>query len=249
MKPRDPIDDLDLHSVIDGEADADTVAEVFSHMHEDAELAARGCELAHTKDLVRLAYATVEPPRAKPRATRRRWWAAAAVVVVGLATVVAGAVLRGWHANPVNRSSAEDRVVVLDPDGSGRELADPSRQETRIVFQLANPTTAKADEVLNEIEGVLDLYSREHRQVRIEVVAHGDGLSHFRTRLSRHADRILSMARKYPNLTFVACRNTIERVNREQGFAASILPGVEIIESGVNHVARRQAEGWAYIHL
>ncbi|MGB0711997.1 MAG: hypothetical protein ACPGUC_00420 [Gammaproteobacteria bacterium] len=249
MKPDNPIDESDLHSVIDGEADADTVAEVFSHMHRDAELASRGCELAHTKDLVRMAYAGIEPPIARQRDKRRRWWAAAAVVVVGLATVVAGAVMRGWHANPVQRAVDADRVVLLDPDGSGRELADPRRVETRIVFQLANPTKAKADEVLDEIEGVLDLYSREHRQVRIEVVAHGEGLNHFRGRLSQHADRILSMARKYPTLTFVACRNTIERVNREQGFAVSILPGVEIIESGVNHVARRQAEGWAYIHL
>ena len=57
------------------------------------------------------------------------------------------------------------------------------------------------------------------------------------------------MQQKYPNLVFVACQNTIDRLNKEHGIRAQLIEGVMVIDSGVAQIMRRQQQGWAYIQV
>ena len=85
--------------------------------------------------------------------------------------------------------------------------------------------------------------------MRVEIVSHGEGLELLRTRFSKHQKTINKLARKFDNLTFVACKNTIDRVEISEGIEITILPNVKITDSGVNHVVKRQKEGWTYIRV
>ena len=253
MTTRNPNEDAQLHAVVDGECDARERREIFARMQRDADYAAEGCEIARIKDLVKLAYADIKPPPATAATQRRsrrapNFWKPFAL---GMAASVALAALGLWLFlavwTPVEQ--ARERFVLLDPDGSGQTLADPRRDETRIVFQITDPDQANAGEVLDDLEKLLDAYKAKGRALRVELVAHGEGLALFRERLSRHAERIARLAKAHNNLTFVACRNTMGRIGQQQGFAVRLLPLVRVIDSGVHHVAQRQEQGWAYIHL
>jgi intracellular sulfur oxidation DsrE/DsrF family protein len=83
----------------------------------------------------------------------------------------------------------------------------------------------------------------------VEVVINGEGLNLVRTDVTAFADRIARMQKQYGNLVFAACQNTMERLKREQGIDARLLPGVTVIDSGVAQLMRRQQQGWAYIRV
>lgn len=139
--------------------------------------------------------------------------------------------------------------MVLDPEKRGQAPAVSSANETRIVFHLTTPDQDVAGELLDEVESMLAAYRADGRPLRVEVVSQSEGLSLLRESLSRHKERIHQLASEYTNLTFVACRNTMNRLKVEHGIEVKLIPDAEVIDSGVTHVVKRQREGWSYIRV
>jgi len=242
-----PSDELELNAFIDGELSADQQAELLEAMHEDPELARQVCELGQLKAQLRLAYAYPPKPQQRVAAKVRASWRAIAASV----SLLAVGVVSGWllHANTPEARAQGERFVVLDPDGRGQAPATADEEETRIVFHLTNPDQTVAGELLDEVEGMLRAYEADGRRLRVEVVSHSEGLDLLRERLSQHKQRIHQLAGEYENLTFVACRNTMDRLRVEHGIEVKLVPDAEVIDSGVNHVVKRQKEGWSYIRV
>ncbi|MGB5611305.1 MAG: hypothetical protein WBM67_01490 [Sedimenticolaceae bacterium] len=240
-------DDLELNAFVDAELSPDQQAEMLESMRSDPELARRACELGQLKAQLRLAYATPPQPRRRSAAKVKASWQA---IAAGFALAVFG-LISGWllHANAPGLGTGGDRFVVLDPDGRGQAAAVAESEETRIVFHLTNPDQTVAGELLDEVEGMLAAYQADGRPLRIEVVGHSEGLDLLRERLSQHGERIHRLAQQYSNLTFVACRNTIDRLKVEQGIEVKLIPDAEVIDSGVSHVVTRQQQGWSYIRV
>ena len=138
---------------------------------------------------------------------------------------------------------------MLDAQGRGQAPATADSEETRIVFHLTNSDQQLAGELLDEVERMLVSYQADRRPLRVEVVSHSDGLTLLRDSLSQHKARIHNMAGRFGNLTFVACRNTIERLRVEHGIEVKLIPDAEVIDSGVSHVVKRQKQGWSYIRV
>ena len=239
--------ELEVNAYVDGELSTDQQAEFLEAMRKDPELARRACELNQMKAQLRLSY--TEPPRSKTHvgsAVKASWRALVASVVL-----LAVGVISGWllHAKTGSTSIDHARFVVLDPDGRGQAPAVASDGETRIVFHLTNPDQTIAGELLDEVEGLLAAYQADDRLLRVEVVSHSDGLVLLRERLSQHKNRIGELAGRFSNLTFVACQNSIDRIKVEHGIEVKLLPDAEVIDSGVDHVVKRQREGWSYIRV
>lgn len=240
-------DDLDLsdeslNAIVDGEYPMHEQAELMAVVQAHASHSNRLCALRSLKVMVQNAY--MEVPAAPGRSRRRRragFMGMAASLVLGLATVL-GVGLYG-------DARQAERFVVLDADGRGQRPALAEDEETRIVFHLLDGDMDVAGELLDEVETLLADYRHRNMPLRIEVVAHSDGLALLRQRLSRHQKRIASLAEDYPNLAFVACRNTVRRLRVEKGLEVTLVPEARETESGVTHVVKRQQEGWAYIKV
>lgn len=243
--PRTPISEDMLQAWVDGEFSTQDSADLLLTLQQDPDLMKRACDTRMLKELVKLAYRDPpSPPTAVSRAVRngRMWrWAASAVMLLVIGT------LAGWNLKPPE--VLPSRFALLDPHGLGHRAAAAEDAATRIVFHLTNPDMTVAGELLDEIESMMQAYERSGAALRVEVVAHGDGLALLRERLSRYGDRIEAMAMRYPELTFVACRNTIDRLRVEQGVHVTLLPHATVSESGVDRVVRRQREGWIYIRV
>lgn len=241
-----PSDELELNAFVDGELSPDQQAELLAAMRGDPELARRACELNQMKAQLRLAYADPPGPGRRPGRLGRGNWPA---IAAGVALLGFG-MLSGWLLHDsLPGDGAAQRFVVLDPDGRGQAPAVAAEQETRIVFHLTSADQDVAGELLDEVEGMLLAYRAEGRPLRVEVVSHSDGLDLLREQLSRHKGRITQLAQHYANLTFVACRNTMQRLQVEQGIEVQLIPAAEVIDSGVSHVVKRQKEGWSYIRV
>lgn len=234
----------DLHALVDGELSADRQAELMEAIAADPALARRVCELRHLKAQVRLAYElpAQEQAGSAPRQKRSTWGAIAAGLVIALLSGFSG-----WLLHPTANSS--ERMVVLDADGRGLAPAAAENQETRIVVHLTNPSMTVAADLLNEVQNLLHAYQEQGRNLRLEVVSNGPGLALLREGLSTHKEQIRQLAQDYPNLTFVACLNTIERLRVDKGIEVRLLPDAEVTRSGVSRVVKRQKEGWTYIKV
>jgi len=239
--------ELELNAYVDGELTGDQEAEFLDAMREDPELARAACELGQLKAQLRLAYA--EPPQPRSRVITRTmstWRAVAAGV-----SMLAVGLVSGWligEDSSVPATTAE-RIVVLDPDGRGQAPAVAEAEDTRIVFHLTNADPMVAGELLDEVENMLQAYQADGRPLRVEVVSHSDGLDLLRTSLSEYQDRIHDLAADYSNLTFVACKNTMDRLKVEHGIEVRLVPDAAVIDSGVSHVVKRQRQGWSYIRV
>jgi len=236
-------DDIDINAYVDGELTPDERLEVLAALRENPDLAREACELHNLKSQLHLAYANPPGPGRKPGRRKPSALIGIAASLLALAIGVTG----GWFAG--SNDIRPDRLVLLDPQGRGQAPATAESDATRIVFHLTTSDQVAAGELLDDIEAMLDAYHENGNALRVEVVSNGDGLDFLRERLSRHKVRIKQLAEDYGNLTFVACKNTIDRVEVEDGIEINVLPEAEVIDSGVNHVVRRQKEGWAYIRV
>ena len=231
-----------LNALLDNELSSEERASMLNELQLDKELSAEFCELRMVKDAVQLAHLDLPIPEHYGQKKKSYWMS----LVAGGLLFVIGVLLGGVSQL---QSIDEKRFAILDPAGLGSAPAVAVNKEMRIVFHLTQPDLLVADELLHEVEQVLSDYKQQALPLRVEVVANNDGLNFLREGLTVHSDRINSLAEAYPNLTFVACENTIRRLHVENGIEVVLLPEAEVTESGISHVAKRQQEGWAYIRL
>lgn len=236
-------DELEISAYVDGELTPEERIEFLTAMRAEPELLREACELNNLKSQLQLAYANPPGLAEVGRTGKRSPWAALAA---GTAMLAAG-LFGGWVLGTAPHNS--DRFVMLDAQGRGQVPATAESPETRIVVHLTNPDQAVAGELLDDVEHMLRAYQEEGQPLRVEIVSHGEGLDLLRSRLSEHQERISALAQTFGNLTFVACKNTIDRVEVSQGIEVHMLPEAEVTESGVNHVVKRQKEGWTYIRV
>ncbi len=240
--------DNELHALVDGELPPERQSELMAIIAADPALARRVCELRHLKAQVHLAYAlpSGDSITREPRKSTAAWPALAAGLLIA---VVSG--LAGWllHPAPGIPGGTTDRLVLLDQDGRGQAPAVAGSEETRIVVHVTNPSMAVAADLLNEVESLLVAYEEQGRPLRLEVISNGPGLALLRESLSTEKQRIHQLAEDHPNLTFVACLNTINRLRVDKGIEVNLVPDAEVTRSGVSRVVKRQKEGWTYIKV
>lgn len=227
-----------LNSLIDGELCEQERREIYALMEKDEILSKQVCELRHVKAMVQLAYPQTCEQKVPRIASRHyiRWRgrsiAASLLVLVLLAS--------GW--------------MLFFPSNVKFEGANYSPSSTQvpaqhILLHLTTPDKEAMHEMLIDIEGLFDTALRSGNHLEIQVIAHGDGINLLRSDTSPYPDMIKFLSSRYQGLTFVACRNTIDRLRHDHGIVVELLPEAVIIDSGVAEVIKRQQEGWAYIQV
>jgi len=212
------------------QADWDSVAE---RLGTDEALRADICALRQTKQLVRRAYAQV--PGAERRSARgTRWMAAAALCVVSAAA--------GWVGHSqLSRDEGEIDARVI---GSVRGLRN--LEENKILVHINTSRLEIMKTALEEVEDALRAARARGRAIEIEVVANSTGLDLLRAGVSPFARKIAELRAQYPNLTVVACHQSMSRL-QDEGIQVKLLPGVEVAPSALEEVLKRMRAGWAYV--
>jgi hypothetical protein len=226
-----------INAFVDDELTPDEKAQAYARLGDDVVLNHQVCELRKVRDLVALAYRNVPAPACKTSAIAAGRKCSTAIAA-GLALVVGG--LGGWFLNQA--SHAPDNAVVA--------LVAPAAEDpAKVLFHVSEGNPEHLKSVLDEVENLMKFYQRTNQKARVEVITNGGGLSLLMAGISPYAERIQRMQKEYHDLTFVACQNTIERIQQELGLQAKLLPGVVVIDSGVAQIMRRQHQGWAYIQV
>lgn len=248
MNDRNHISDELLNAFVDNQLDAQDKEQIFAQIAKDPDLNKRVCELRSCRELVHLAYQNVPPAPVRSkhlsalRGTRVPWitgFAASVLVAVG--------VFIGAQLNTAQNGGAVPMAV--NDDAMATRVAVSSNAVTKVLFHLNSRDPEVARDALDELENVLNFYERTGEKAKIELITNGGGIDLLRADTSPFVGRILAMQKRYTNLTFVTCQNTIDRLKREHGITARLIPGTVVIDSGVAQIMRRQQEGWAYIQV
>ena len=132
-------------------------------------------------------------------------------------------------------------------------LAVPARAQApedgihRLVLYISEADMAKMNGVLDVAANVSRHYSAIGEEVEIEVVAFSDGLHMLRADSSPVKQRLTNFMQSMVNVTFDACGNTLDTMERNEGARPPLLEGVDIVQTGVAHLLQRSEEGWTLV--
>jgi len=229
-----------LNAFVDGELDALDEGRVLAALRRDPELAQQVHELRLNKDLMRHAY----PPAAGTQRARRNgvfggWRGLAAAAAALVAIGAAG----GWAGHSWRYDDAEDysRLARGAASATGAATGD------KILLHVSSSAPDHVEAMLEETEGALAAARRDGRAVQVEILANNTGIDVLRADTPGPAAQLEALRARYPNLTLVACRQTIQRL-REKGVTVRLLPGAEVATSALDEVVKRIHEGWTYVH-
>lgn len=120
----------------------------------------------------------------------------------------------------------------------------------RLALQVSDDSPEKMAGVLNNAVHVARYYSSKGEEVEIRIVAFSGGMNMLRSDKSPVADKLKAAAESLPNLTFEACRNTIEGMAQREGKKPEeipLFPGVKVVPAGVVELMELSEQGWAIV--
>ncbi len=255
-----------LTAFVDDQLAPEEKGRAYASINHDEGLNRQVCELRKMRDLVQLAYK--QPPAAAPVGPRGRRNDRLRTSIAAGFILSAGVVL-GWLLHQPSRAPATEPLVTSSinsastPVSSAQtaEAVKPARpvpattpvvataNEIKVLLHLNSDHPDRVQGVLDEAEALLKFYRSAGQIARVQVIVNGDGLNLLRADKSPDPDRVSAMQKTYDNLSFVACQNTIDRLKREQGITAQLLPGAIVVDSGVAQIILRQQQGWIYIQV
>jgi intracellular sulfur oxidation DsrE/DsrF family protein len=127
----------------------------------------------------------------------------------------------------------------------------PNRPHLEKLHQLVlqvntnEPTTMNL--ALNNATNVAQYYKDRGEKVTIEVVTFGPGLHMLRDDTSPVKARIKAISESTPAISFKACGNTRENMNKVENKEIPLISEVTVVKSGVVRVMELQEQGWTYV--
>ncbi|MGL4812213.1 MAG: hypothetical protein ACRCXM_10575 [Beijerinckiaceae bacterium] len=117
----------------------------------------------------------------------------------------------------------------------------------RLALQVSDADPDKMMAALDVARNVSELYSEKAEEVDIQIIAMIGGLAMLRADTSPVKERVLGFAKSMPNVTFVACGNTIDTLKRREGRDIPLLPNATIAKAGVVRLMELQEAGWTIV--
>ncbi|MFB9263823.1 hypothetical protein ACFFWD_11675 [Bradyrhizobium erythrophlei] len=117
----------------------------------------------------------------------------------------------------------------------------------RLVLQISDGEPAKMRAVLDVAANVSRHYSGQGKDVDIVVVAFNGGLDMVLEDRSPVKERLANFLKSMPNVSFVACGNTIETLAAKEGRQPPLLPGVTVTQVGVAALMDLAEKHWTIV--
>lgn len=241
------ISDEYLNSFIDNELALDEQSEIFNAIGRDDALKERVCELRGLKEMVQHAYRKPPAFRTSQISKLRTWWPPLKLNMPSLAACMM-LVLLGWgsgwimFAGPMSTNTS--KISALFQASQNNDIADMGN----IIVHVSNSNPVRLKTALDETESLLAAYKRDNHQVQVEIIANAGGVDLLRSDVSPFAKRIALMQAKYPNLDFLACSQTINKLQKS-GVIVHLLPHTGVASSAVDQINKRLQQGWDYVRV
>jgi intracellular sulfur oxidation DsrE/DsrF family protein len=124
-----------------------------------------------------------------------------------------------------------------------------SAKPHRVVIQVDQNDADVMNMALNNAKNVIEYYRAQHENADVEIVAYGPGLNMLRDDTSPVKDRIKQLKDvSFPsNITFSACNNTKQAMEKREGHSITIIPQAGMVPAGVVRIMTLEEQGWSYV--
>ena len=128
-------------------------------------------------------------------------------------------------------------------------MAHAEGAKHRIVIHVDQNDPDIMNMALNNAKNVIDAYRAKNEDVTIEVVAYGPGLHMLRDDTSPVKDRIKEISElSIPsNITFSACNNTKQGMEKREGHPITIIPQAHLVPAGVVRIMELEEQDYSYV--
>lgn len=153
------------------------------------------------------------------------------------------------QASPARHHIAK-RTMAPQMRSTFARMEDPTatkKKEHHLILQVNTNDPAAMNLALNNATNVAQHYKDVGEKVQIEVVTFGPGLHMLRDDTSPVKARIEEMALSTPEVSFKACGNTQEKMQKAESRDIPIVRQAEVVKSGVVRVMELQEKGWTYV--
>jgi intracellular sulfur oxidation DsrE/DsrF family protein len=123
----------------------------------------------------------------------------------------------------------------------------PAKKAHRLILQVNSNEPAMMNLALNNATNVAQYYKDRGEKVTIEVVTFGPGLHMLRSDTSPVKARIETLALSTPEISYKACRNTQQNMQKAENKDVPLISQAQVVESGVVRVMELQEQGWTYV--
>jgi len=117
----------------------------------------------------------------------------------------------------------------------------------RLALQISDDDPAKMNAVLNVAANVSRYYADKGEEVEIEIVAFNAGLNMLRTDKSPVLTRLKSFKQGMPNVSFIACQNTLDAMTRNEGKEPPLVDNATRVPAGVVTLIELAEKGWTIV--
>ena len=117
----------------------------------------------------------------------------------------------------------------------------------RLALQISDNTPDKMNAVLNVAANVSRYYSDKGEEVEIEIVAFNAGLHMLRDDTSPVKARILGFRKSMTNVSFKACKNTMDAMAKNEGKPVVLIPETDVVDAGVTRLIELSESGWTIV--
>lgn len=144
------------------------------------------------------------------------------------------------------------RIMVLMVAVGLAGLAAEARAQAaegyhRLALYITEADVDKMNAVLDIAANVSRHYSGLGEEVEIEIVAFNNGLHMLREDTSPVKKRLSNFMLSMINVTFQACGNTLDTMERKEGARPPLIEGTETVQTGVARIMELDEAGWTLV--
>lgn len=237
------ISDEFLNAFVDDQLDGAEKSHTFDAIERDDVLKERVCELRGLKERMRHAYE--HPPVRGRSAVKGRRLRASYLQALAACLLLCIGGASGWFAHTWTGMGGDREMMRLLQSVQRNDVGAESQ---KIIVHVSSSNPVRLKTALDETESLLDSSRRSGRKLQVEIVANGGGVDLLRSDVSPYAKRIGLMQEKYPSLGFIACGQTIKKL-QEKGVDVQLLPHTGVASSALDQITLRLKEDWVYIRV
>ena len=117
----------------------------------------------------------------------------------------------------------------------------------RLALQISDNDPGKMNAVLNVAANVSKYYSDKGEEVDIQIVAFNAGLHMLRDDTSPVKPRLNSFKQGMPNVSFMACENTLAAMTKTEGKEPPLVENATRVPAGVVTLMELGEKGWTIV--
>lgn len=116
-----------------------------------------------------------------------------------------------------------------------------------LAIQVSDNNPGTMQKVLNNALNITKSYQNDGQEVEIRIVAYHAGLHLLRADTSSVLDRLKSFDESMPNITFIACGNTVINMGKKEGVEPTLVDNAIVVPGGIRELIDLAEAGWVII--